>query len=326
MPDPVLSKLTLPTPKLRLAPVTEPVTGTIISNDSCMRGKSASFVKHTMIDISGTLLENNFLVGQAFGVIAPGNDDNGHPHKARLYSMACPSYGEDGAGKIISTTTKRVIDERVATKKSDDPNGHSLFLGVCSNYMCDLRPGDEIKVTGPNGKRFLLPVEHDSHNYLLVATGTGIAPFRGMLLELLESSSKPISGQIHLIMGATYTTDLLYDDLFLRLANEHENFHYHKAISRERQADGRLGLYVHHLLSQRFDEFSDLLNDPRTIIYICGLAGMQSGVFQTLAKNNLADGYFTVKNEMANQNPDNWDLHKLRRFVRCQERCMVEVY
>lgn len=326
MPAPNSSAPVLPTPELRLAPVAKPVTGTIISNDSCMRGRSASFVKHTMIDISGTPLENNCLVGQAFGVIAPGDDENGHPNKARLYSLACPSYGDDGEGKIISTTTKRVIDERVAKKKGDDLDDHSLFLGVCSNYMCDLRPGDDIKVTGPNGKRFLLPVENDSHNYLFVATGTGIAPFRGMLLELLDGPNGPTSSQIHLIMGAPYTTDLLYDDLFSRLAHEHDNFHYHTAISREQQADGRPGLYVHHLLSQRFNEFSDLLNDPRTLIYICGLAGMQCGVFQTLAQNHLADGYFAVKSELAGQDPNDWDLQKLRRAVRCQERCMVEVY
>jgi ferredoxin--NADP+ reductase len=271
-------------------------------------------------------LENNFLVGQAFGVIAPGDEHHKHPHKVRLYSLACPSQGEDGSGKVISTTTKRVIDERRAQKEGDDPNDHSLFLGVCSNYLCDLRPGDEVKVTGPNGKRFLLPVERDAHDFVFIATGTGIAPFRGMLLELLEGPLGPVTGQIQLIMGAPYTTDLLYDDLFTRLADEHGNFHYHTAISREPRPDGQPGLYVHHLLDQRFDEFGPLINDPRTVIYICGLAGMQCGVFQTLARHDSADGYFSVKSQLDGQHPDDWDLRKLRRAVRCEARCMVEVY
>ena len=326
MTMPIATAPVLPTPKLSLVAAGEPVTGTIVSNDSCIRGKSASFVRHTEIDISGTPLESNCLVGQAFGVIAPGDDDHKDPHKVRLYSLACPSQGEDGAGRIISTTTKRVIDERRAQKKGDDPDDHSLFLGVCSNYLCDLRPGDKVKLTGPNGKRFLLPVEKDAHDYVFIATGTGIAPFRGMLLELLDGPEGPASSQIHLIMGAPYTTDLLYDDLFNRLASEHDNFHYHTAISRERQADGRPGLYVHHLLSQRFDEFSPLLRDTRTVIYICGLAGMQCGVFQTLAQNGLGDSYFSLKSQLAGQHPDDWDLRKLRRAVRCRERCMVEVY
>jgi ferredoxin--NADP+ reductase len=316
----------LPKPKLKLVPVAEPVTGVIVSNDSCIRGKSASFVRHTEIDISGTPLENNCLAGQAFGVMAPGEDEKGKPHKVRLYSLACPSSGEDGSGKVISTTTKRVIDEHTPQQDGADPDKHTLFLGVCSNFLCDLRPGDEVKVTGPNGKRFLFPVNTDEHDYLFVATGTGIAPFRGMIMELLVRPDEPSSSQIHLIMGTPYTTDLIYDDLFVRLAAEHENFHYHTAISRETQADGRPGLYVHHLLDQRIDEFAPLLSDPRTIVYICGLAGMQSGIFQALARHGVADGYFTAKSPLADTNPDDWDLQKVRRAVRCTERCMVEVY
>ena len=316
----------LPEPKLKLVSVAEPVTGVIVSNDSCMRGKSASFIRHTAIDISGTPLENNCLSGQAFGVMAPGENEQGKPHKVRLYSLACPSFGEDGSGKVISTTTKRVIDEHTPQQDGDDPENHTLFLGVCSNYLCDLGPGDEVKVTGPNGKRFLFPVNRDEHDYLFVATGTGIAPFRGMIMELLDRPAEPSSSQIHLIMGTPYTTDLIYDDLFARLAAEYDNFHYHTAISRETQADGRPGLYVHHLLDQRFDEFSPLLSNPRTLVYICGLAGMQSGIFQVLARHGLADGYFTTKSPLADTNPDDWDLQKVRRAVRCTERCMVEVY
>ena len=176
--------LPLPEAELGIAPVSAPVIGRIVSNDSCLKGKSASFVRHTEIDISGTPLEGRCLVGQAFGILAPGLDERGKPHKVRLYSIACPSDGEDGAGKVISTTTKRTIDERTPQKKTDDPDDHSLFLGVCSNYICDLGPGDEVKVTGPNGKRFLLPESPNNHDYLFVATGTGIAPFRGMAMEL----------------------------------------------------------------------------------------------------------------------------------------------
>ncbi len=316
----------LPKPKLSLIPVTEPVTGVVLSNDSCIHGKSASFVRHMEIDISGTPLENNFLVGQAFGVIAPGTDERGKRHKVRLYSLACPSSGEDGAGKIISTTVKRMIDERRPQKKGDDPDDHRLFLGVCSNYLCDLRIGDEVKVAGPNGKRFLLPTNGDAHDYLFVATGTGIAPFRGMIMELLLRSPEPVTSQIHLVMGSPYTTDLLYDDLFTRLATEHSNFHYHTAISREPLIDLRSGPYVHHLLNQRIDEFAPLLRNSRTLLYICGLTGMQCGVFQTLAHHDLADGYFTVKRELAAIDPGNWDLKKIRRAFHCAERCMLEVY
>ncbi len=53
---------------------------------------------------------------------------------------------------------------------------------------------------------------------------------------------------------------------------------------------------------------------------------MQSGIFQALARHGVADGYFTTKSPLADTNPDDWDLQKVRRAVRCTERCMVEVY
>ena len=69
-------------------------------------------------------------------------------------------------------------------------------------------------------------------------------------------------------------------DFFENLAATHENFHYHCEISRETRADGRQGLYVHKLLAERLDEFAPLLADPRTLIYVCGLAGVRAGLFQ----------------------------------------------
>ncbi len=213
MPEP-----DLPTVKMNLIRPTKPATARVISNDLCTRGKSASFVKHLVLDVSTTPLAGNFHAGQSFGVITPGTAPNGKAHKVRLYSVASPTWGEDGAGNVVSTTPKRLIEEFVQQSAKDDPDDHRLFLGVASNYLCDLRAGDEVQITGPNGKRFLLPVDPQAHDYLFLATGTGIAPFRGMLLELLEAQAGPTSSRIDLIMGTPYTTDLLYDELFQQLA------------------------------------------------------------------------------------------------------------
>jgi ferredoxin--NADP+ reductase len=266
-----------------------PVIGKIVSNASCMHGKSASFVNHTVIDIAGTPLAGKFRAGQSFGIIPPGVDERGKAHKVRLYSVANPSWGEDGVVDHVSTTPKRLIDEFRAQRPGDDTREHSLFLGVASNYLCDLRPGDEVLVTGPQGKRFLLPAEVDQHNYLFIATGTGIAPFRGMALELL-AGSKPSTSRIDLIMGTPYTSDLLYDDLFRQLADKFENFNYHIAISRESDPQ-----YVGDVVESNYDYFEPLLSDDATLLYLCGLEGMQHGVFDALRKRNLADGYFVQK-------------------------------
>lgn len=283
----------------------QPVFGTVISNDMCMRGKSASFVRHTVIDVANTPLAGSFRAGQSFGVIPPGTDNQGKPYKVRLYSIACPSWGEDGAGLHISTTPKRLIDEFEPQSDQDDELDHSLFLGVCSNYLCDLQAGDSVALSGPQGKRFLLPSDVDAYDYLFLATGTGIAPFRGMVMELLNAPGGPSSSRIELIMGAPYTTDLLYDAEFRDLAQRHANFNYRTAISREDNP-----LYVSSLLKKNMSDFAGMLASKRTLIYICGLEGMEKGVATTLAEFNVAEGYFESENGAAKPT----------------ERCKLEVY
>ncbi|MCP3903006.1 MAG: hypothetical protein GY715_05155 [Planctomycetes bacterium] len=322
--DPVL-----PDAKMSLVKPKEPVTGKVVSTRVCLRGKSNSYIRHVAIDVSGTPLAGNFRVGQSFGVVAPGVDADGKPHKVRLYSIASPSQGEDGHGNVLSTTPKRVIEEWAPQKEGDDPNRHELFLGVCSNYICDLREGDEVQVTGPNGKSFLLPADPNEHDYLFVATGTGIAPFRGMVMEMLDAPGGCTS-RIDLVMGAPYTTDLLYDDLFRDYAERFDNFTYHTAISRESGAPGEnhRGIYVDAMIDRMMDStFRDLLENPRTLVYVCGLAGMQVGLFKVLARNGVGDGYLNIKDEeMAAMSPDDWPWDKIKRYVRSTKRCMLEVY
>ena len=65
---------------------------------------------------------------------------------------------------------------------------------------------------------------------------------------------------------------------------------------------------------------------PRTLLYICGLAGMQSGLFQVMARHSLGGGYFTLRKTLANVDPNDWQLSQVRRGVRATPRCMVEVY
>lgn len=316
----------MPEAKMNLVKPKAPVTGRVVTNDLCLKSKSNCWVRHTAIDVSGTPLEGNFLVGQSFGVIAPGEDENGKPHKVRLYSIACPSWGEDGAGKVLSTTPKRLLDERKPQKGVDDPEDHRLFVGVCSNYLCDLRPGDEVQITGPNGKRFLIPVNPADHDYVFVATGTGIAPFRGMVLELLENPAGKCERQIHLLMGSPYTSDLLYDDLFTEMARKHDNFHYHTAISRERRPDGSRGIYVDRIFIEETEMLQPLLADSQTIVYVCGLLGMQYGIYKAFSELGVGDGYFTVKDDLAGIPHAEWSSDQMKKSIRATPRCILEVY
>lgn len=311
---------------MNLVKPTEPVVGRVVSNRNCMRGKSASFVRHISIDVGGTPLEGAFRAGQAFGVVPPGTDDRGRPHKVRLYSIASPTNGEDGEGRVLSTTCKRMIDEYQPQTPKDDADRHDLVLGVCSNHLCDLKEGDEVLVTGPSGKRFLLPEDPARHDYLFLATGTGIAPFRGMLLDLLERPEGPVESEIHLVMGVAYSTDLLYDEDLRELAEKHGNFHYHTVVSREIGADGTRGGYVHHYLDRQIELHETLLSSDRTLMYLCGLAGMQIGVFQLLARLGLGGPFLKVKDELAEVPCEEWTAQQIKRHVRPTHRCMLEVY
>lgn len=298
----------------------DPGIGRVILSERCTaRSKASGVVRHIAIDVSGTRIAGNFKAGQSFGVIPPGVDANGKPHKLRLYSIASPTRGEDGRGQVLATTVKRTIDEHWET--------HALFTGVCSNYLCDLPLGAEVKVTGPSGKRFVLPKAPGEHDYIFIATGTGIAPFRGMVKELLEGDA-PTASRIMLIMGSPYATDLLYDQEMRVLAGRHSNFSYVTAISREVQLDLNKPLYVHERLLTHREQVRALLNGERGLVYVCGIAGMELGVMQSLSEvlpGEELDAYLGVTSDMRAQ-PRTWDRKMIHKDIRPSRRMFLEVY
>ncbi len=296
----------------------DPIVGRVHATYLCTSSrKAAGFVRHIEIDVSGTLLENAWHAGQSFGVIPPGTQDSGKAHKLRLYSIAAPTGGETGDGTIITTTVKRVIDEHWDT--------HQMLTGVCSNYLCDLNVGDEVMLTGPVGKRFLLPENPADHDYIFIATGTGIAPFRSMILDLIKLG---MPSRAALLMGVPYESDLLYDETLKGWAQEHERFSYHTAVSRHLTTNQTKKLYVQDRLREDFDRLGPMLASERTLVYICGIAGMELGVFQTLAKllppDQLA-GYLTIDPEIADD-IDNWERRMIPKKLKKTKRLFLEVY
>jgi ferredoxin--NADP+ reductase len=293
-----------------------PAVATVVSTERCTaHKKAAGFVRHVALDVSGTALAGSFIAGQSFGVLPPGLDAMGKAHKLRLYSIASPSFGEDGLGNVLATTVKRTIDEHHET--------HKLFLGVCSNYLCDLHVGDKVQVTGPSGKRFVLPAAPHEHDYVFIATGTGIAPFRGMILELLKSAP---ASKIALLMGSPYATDLLYHQQLQELAAAHPTLRYITAISRERQADGGRPMYVHERVED--EGVRAMLASPRTLVYVCGIAGMELGVLQklaTLLSASAREQYVTVDQETL-VGVQGWTRTMLHKQIGVTRRVFLEVY
>lgn len=318
MSDPILEEgPPLPAAQMNLHRPGDPGIGVVTRTEICTPKKAAGIVRHIEIDVSGTRLAGNFRSGQSFGVRPPGNDDKGRPHQQRLYSIASPTFGEDGQGNVLSTTVKRLIDEDRLT--------HKLFLGVASNFLCDLDVGDTLEVFGPNGKRFLLPENPQDYDYLFIATGTGIAPFRGMLMDLYAQGA-PRSAT--LVMGTPYATDLMYHDQLAALAQTGPGFTYLTALSRQRQEDSNQGLYVQDRLRTHREHMADLLGRPTTLVYICGLLGMELGIFQQMARilpeESLAQ-YLRIEDE-ARGDIDAWNRKMLHRTIKPTRRVFVEVY
>ena len=271
-----MAEIRLPEVELNIYSPKNPVEATVVENYVVTKESSPNFVRHVTFDVSGTDLENRVIAGQSVGILPPGEDENGRPHKIRLYSVSSPTGGEHGKANLVSTTVKRTIEE--FDKK--------LYLGVCSNYLADLQPGDKVKLTGPSGKRFLLPENAQDFNYLFFATGTGIAPFRGFIKDLF---AKEYKNQCALVFGCAYRTDLLYSDYLEEMAEKNPNFHYIKSISREgRRGDGSKD-YVQTKLVDEAELLKPILEQPNTLIYICGLKGMETGIYKELAIHNLYD-------------------------------------
>ncbi|MEX2435634.1 MAG: hypothetical protein WD735_03055 [Balneolaceae bacterium] len=306
-----MAEITLPEVELNIYSPKDPVEVPIVENYIVTKESSPNFVRHVTFDISGTDLENRIRVGQSVGILPPGKNKKGRDHKLRLYSISSPTSGESGNRHLISTTVKRTIEEFE----------EKLYIGIASNYLADLKPGEKVKMTGPSGRRFLLPENAKDFNYIFFATGTGIAPFRGMILELFEQDYK---NDCVLIFGCPYRTDILYSDFFEKMAEENENFQYLKSISREKRRANGSKDYVQSKIEDEKDLLFPILQKDNTLIYICGLKGMEAGIYKELVKQNLLD-YLEIKKELP-EDIDEVPNSDLKRLIKPGVRTFEEVY
>lgn len=150
--------------------------------------------------------------------------------------------------------------------KPDDSNVIELCIvrkedGLGTAYLFDeLQINGEVDFRGPAGV-FTLPKEVDS-DLVFICTGTGVAPFRSMILEYFDQ--KIVQNKIHLIFGTRFQTDILYESELKSLAEKSETFNYQVALSREKKPNYHHG-YVHDLylpIAKNADE--------KVRYYICG--------------------------------------------------------
>lgn len=268
-----------------------PFEATLIKNERITHPDSPNDVHHIEFDISAG--DMAYLDGQSIGILPPGETAEGRPHKLRLYSIASPHYGDDGEGKTVSLCVKRAVDP---------PHPP----GVCSSFLCDSAVGTKVHITGPVGKSFLMPPVENG-NMIMIATGTGIAPFRAFL-QTRYNTRKHETGQSYLFFGCQTEKDMLYQHEFDQFD---ENFHLVKAVSREQHNKDGGRMYVQHRIEEQAETIFNLLKDPRTYIYMCGLRGMEPGVQEGLGKAAASQGI---------------DWTEFQADLKKQHRWHVEVY
>ncbi|CAJ1353702.1 unnamed protein product [Effrenium voratum] len=214
--------------------------------------------------------------------------------KLRLYSIASSRLGDDGRGKTLSLCVKRVA------------GGEGGLRGVCSNYLCDAKAGDKITITGPTGKDMLLPDDLNS-TLIMVATGTGVAPFRAHLRWLFHdgrTDGSKFTGLAWLFLGVPHGSSLLYDDEHQAYkAQFPDRFRYSYATSRQGEKE-----YVQTRMMEHGDELWQLLQLPNTHLYICGLKDLERSVNELL--ESIAGG--------------TWN--GMRRVMQQQQRYHCEVF
>lgn len=177
--------------------------------------------------------ELSFLPGQFVSLV---HEVSGKPI-TRAYSIASAPHGNR-----FSLCLNRVED------------------GHLSPWLFSLVPGDGIEFTGPLGT---FTVRNPQREIVMVATGTGIAPFRSMLEHSLAAMSR-----CTLVFGVRYEANLLYREDLERWSREHTQFDFRPTLSRPGPGwRGRAGHVQEHVLQA--------IGERRNLdVYVCGLKAM----------------------------------------------------
>ena len=152
--------------------------------------------------------------------------------------------------------------------------------GPGSTYLFNLKEGDETQFKGPAGTFRLR--DDPARDHLFVATGTGIAPIRSMLLALFEKNA---ACSVTLFWGLRSQRDLYYQDELAAWAKAHPRFTFTTTLSRPEDGwSGERGR-VTRLVEERIASVNNLA------VYLCGNSGMIQDVTGTIQKKGLCPIY-----------------------------------
>jgi benzoyl-CoA 2,3-dioxygenase component A len=239
-----------------------PAIATVSGNLRLTAEDASSDIRHIVLDFG--VVPFPVLEGQSIGILPPGVDTNGKPYHVRLYSIASPREGERPRYNNVALTVKRVAEDHEGVP----------VQGICSNYLCDLKKGDQVNVVGPFGSSFLMP-NHPGSSLMMICTGTGSAPMRAMTERRRRRRDQNEGGDLLLFFGSRTPEELPYFGPLKSLPPDFIDINL--AFSRLPETPK---VYVQDLIRKRADRVAKMLRDDNSYIYICGLKGMEAGVIE----------------------------------------------
>ena len=179
-------------------------------------------------------------------------------------------------------------DQHRAYSFSSMPNDNAVsFLirnvpgGLMSGFLRDnAKTGETMTLAGPLGSFYLRDIQRP---VLMLAGGTGLAPFLAMLDKVVASGGS--SHPIHLIYGVNTDTDLVELDKLAAFAAALPNFSYALVVVAADSAQPRKGYVTQHIEPAQ-------LNDGDVDIYLCGPPPMVEAVAQNLRERAIQPASF----------------------------------
>ena len=154
--------------------------------------------------------------------------------------------------------------------------------GAATRLLGDLPVGGIVDASGPYG-RFCLQATDAHPRYLLLATGTGVTPYRAMLPQIEQLLARG-DREVVLLYGARSEAELLYGEQFEEFAQTHPGFLFHGCLSRQARdvprSSDRSG-HVQNVLAELGP------SAERDIAYLCGNPNMVDAAFAALKEFGL---------------------------------------
>lgn len=153
--------------------------------------------------------------------------------------------------------------------------------GLMSGYLTQrAQPGDSMTLAGPLGSFYLRDIRRP---VLMLAGGTGLAPFLAMLEKIVADGGSPFP--VHLIYGVNNDTDLVELDRLQAFAAQLPNFSFALVVVSADSAQPKKGYVTQHIEPAQ-------LNDGDVDLYLCGPPPMVEAVAQFMRERDIKPASF----------------------------------